>query len=446
MTEYVREIMNRFRTMVLNSSGNSKTVYEYLEQGKVDKAIALMQNRDDEVDNAIKEYNTQTHDIMKRPNKIRKADVPYITEKLPRARQKYINEVELFFLLGGGIKWIKKEGDDEGFKLFTSFLEDVHFNSRMRTAKRLAGAETESAKLYNIYKDDEGKVRVRCVILARSTGYTLRPMFDEYGGLIAFAYGYTQRVGKTNVQHWDFQTPTMLFYCTKKSTGYEVRAENNPTGKINVIYYRQPKAWDGVEERIKREEYLDSKQADTNNYFADPIAAATADVINSMLDTNTVGSFIQLNGPGSQFEYINPPQSSESAKDERQNLNSSILFDSFTPDLSFDNLKGMGTISGEAIKNSMVLGFMKSSKNKEIYGELVGRERNLIISILSYVYLEEAKMKGLRVGFEFGEPFATDEWSRLLELYSKGLISVGELSERLHVTLEERPTTPVGFN
>ena len=39
----------------------------------------------------------ESHEVNKRPNKHRKNQEPYITEKLPRGRQAYINEVELFF-------------------------------------------------------------------------------------------------------------------------------------------------------------------------------------------------------------------------------------------------------------------------------------------------------------------------------------------------------------
>lgn len=93
--------------MVLNSSGVERNLYQLIQDGDISTAISLMQNRDIEVDIAIREYNPQTHDVMKRPNKYRKGDAPYISEKLPRTRQRYINEVELFFLLGNNIKWKK---------------------------------------------------------------------------------------------------------------------------------------------------------------------------------------------------------------------------------------------------------------------------------------------------------------------------------------------------
>ena len=218
MTNYLQQILTYFRNMALNAAGAERDLLQYIQDGDIAAAISMMQDKDGEVDLALDEYNPQTHDVMKRPNKYRKGGDAYISEKLPRTRQRYINEVELFFLLGNPILWKKEEGDDEAFRLFTDFLKSQRFNSNMRTAKRLAGAETQSAKLYHIYRDERTNERlVRTVVLARQTGYRLRPLFDQYGNMMAFAYGYTLTEQGKSVQHWDIQTTEFLFYCKKSA-------------------------------------------------------------------------------------------------------------------------------------------------------------------------------------------------------------------------------------
>lgn len=428
MTEYIKQIFEYFRNLALNSAGVERTLYELLEQNDISGVIELMQNHDDEVEEALKEYNPQTHDVMNRPNKSRKNAKEYETEKLPRSRQRYINEVELFFLLGSPIKWELTEGDEEAYSLFTEFLQEQRFDSLMRKAKRLAGAETESAKLYHIYRNDNTNERaVKALVLARSTGYKLRPLFDQYGNLSAFAYGYKLKEQGKTIQHWDIQTADSLYYCKKGAIGWEVEQFPNPTGKINIVYYRQPKAWSGAERRLNREEMLDSKVGDTNNYFADPIAVATGDVIDSMTDPNRPGKLIQVIGHESKFEYLNPPQTSETRREEKSDLEKSILFDTFTPDLSFDNLKGFGTLSGSAIKNAMILGFIKRDNLKEIYEEMLDREKNIIIGILKYLYPNKAvAFDEMKIKHEFTEPFAVDRQSdinQITQLYQVGLLS-----------------------
>ena len=441
MNEYLNQIMTQFRNVILNSTGVRRDFYQLIADKDISKAISLMQDRTTEVDEAIKEYNPQTHVVMQRPNKTRKRMEPYITEKLPRTRQRYINEVELFFLLGAPIKWRKEDGDDEAYALFTDFLDKNYINTKLRKLKRLAGAETEASLLFRLYRDEDGKMACDSFIAARSTGYKLRPLFDQYGNMVAFAYGYFTKESNGDVQHWDILTPENTFQCTRGRMGWNVAAFPNYTKKINGVYAKQQKAWDGAERRIVREEQLDSKVADTNNYFADPIAAATADVIQLMKTNNQaerIGQLIQMTGEKSRFEYINPPQNSESRRDEMANLNDSILFDTFTPDFSFEKMKGMGTLTGVAIKNAMVLGYIKRARNIEEWKEYVDRLRNVILAVLKELHPEKAKeFESLKVSFEFSEPFEADRrevWSSIAELYQAGLMSLEEAVNMLALT------------
>lgn len=459
MTNYLQQILSYFRNKVLNTAGAERDLLQLIQDGDIGTAIQLMQNRDIEVDEAIREYYPQHHEVMTRANKFREGIDPYITEKLPRARQRYINEVELFFLLGNPILWKKADGDDEAFALFSKFLKEQRFDANMRKFKRLAGAETEAAKLYHVFRDDRtGDMQVKIVVLARENGYRLRHLFDQYGNMRAFAYGYQLNEGGKATQHWDIQTPDFLFFARKSAIGWEVDTYQNPTGKINIIYARQPKAWDGAEKRLSREEMLDSKVADTNNYFADPIAAATADVIDSMIDPDKPGKLIQLTTERSKFEYVNPPQNSATRQDEKTDLNDSILFDTFTPDFSFEKIKGMGTLSGDAIKNAMIMGYIKRENRKEIYEELVDREKNVIISILKFLRPDmAARLDSLVIEFEFSEPFAQDKretWSSISDLYQAGLISLETAVEMLALTdapeeeiakIKQANEQPIGF-
>lgn len=431
MNDYINQILTQFRNLVLNATGVRRDFYKLIEDKDISTAISLMQDRTNEVDEAIKEYHPETHSVMKRPDKIRKKMDPYITEKLPRTRQRYINEVELFFLLGSPIIWKKEDGDDEAYKLFTEFLKDKYIDTKLRELKRIAGSETEASMVFRLYRADSGEMACDVFIASRSTGYMLRPLFDQYGNMVAHAYGYTTKATNGSIQHWDIQTPENTFLCEKGGMGWTVNPYPNPTKKINVIYARQQKAWDGAQWRIEREEKLDSKVADTNNYFADPIAAATADVVNMMSKNNQqerIGSLIQLTGAQSRFEYINPPQNSETRRDEQSTLSDSILFDTFTPDFAIEKMKGLGTLTGPAVKNAMVLGYIKRDKNIEKWSEYVGRMRNIIIAVLCELHPEKRKeLETLSISFEFAEPFASDQrekWSAIAQLYQAGLLSL----------------------
>ena len=441
MNEYLNQIFTQFRNLVLNASGVRRDVYRLIADKDISRAIGMMQDRDAEVDQAIKEYNPKTHSVMHRLDKKRKNRDPYKVEKLPRSRQRYINEVELFFLLGGPLKWAKEDGDDDAYELFLDFVKTHYIDSKLRKLKRLAGSETEASLVFRMFRNDDNEMDVDVFVAARSTGYRNRPLFDQYGNLIAYAYGYVTRESTGDVEHWDIMTPENTFSCTRGRLGWDVTAYENPTKKINLLYARQQKAWDGVEERLDREEYLDSKIADTNNYFADPIAKATADVVKMMNANNQserIGQLIQLTGKESDFGYVNPPQNSETRRDEMANLRDSILFDTFTPDFSFEKMRGLGTLTGAAIKNAMVLGYVKREKNIEAWKEYVDRMRNIILAVLAELHPDmKEKILSLKLSFEFPEPFASDrreQWAAISSLYQSGLLSLDEAVNMLAIT------------
>ena len=438
----VSSIFQMFQNSVLNSLGVERSLLELIQAADIDQAKTLMQNRDIEVCQAIKEYNPESHDVNRRANKFRKGKDPYYTEKLPRGRQRYINEVELFFLLGQPIKWrATSDNTDNAFLAFSDFLKDTRFNSYMREAKRLAGAETECAKIYHIYKE-RGIAHVKVKVISKSAGYTLRPLFDQWDNLIAFGYGYYLNENGSSIEHFDIETPDFIYRCKLGRFGWEVTPVANPTGKINVIYYRQEKAWAGVQRRIDREEFIDSKAADTNNYFADPKLKATADVLQNMTGggTNNVGEVIQLTDrERSSVEYLAPPEYSSMKDSEKKDLAQSILFDTFTPDFSYENMKGLGTLSGEAMRRAMALGYMKRDNLKETYDELVDREKNLILSIMMNVTHIEMReeLSRLVVEHEFAEPFLEDKdknINTIVALYNAGLISLPSAIEMLSLT------------
>lgn len=425
-------IFNFAKNVTLNSLGVERDLHQLIKDKDISQAKNLFQNRDLEVRKAISEYNPELHEVMKRPNKRRKGKDPYITQKLPRAWQKYINEIALFFLLAKPIRWTCSnldESNTEAFDAFTDFLKSTRFDTTIRQAKRLAGAETESMKLYHIFRNDDNTPGVKVVVLSKSLGYELRPLMDQYGNMVACGYGYFLKEGKTTVEHFDIETSDVIYRCKKTNLGWDVNTLINPAGKIKMIFYLQPKEWDGADQRINRDEMVDSKSADTNEYFADPQVKVTTDVLNSLADPDTVGKVIQLQGKDSMFDYVEPPTSSEMKESEKKVLRESIHQDTFTPDFSFEAMIGRGDLSGEAIKRAMILGYIKRDNRLEIYDELVDREKNLILSIMmniTHIHLRD-KLATLQINHEFSEPFDEDtdrKWSSVGRAYTDGIVSL----------------------
>lgn len=377
-------------------------VVGYLEEGRVDEALVLFDDRRAEVEHAFREYNPKLHSILSRPDKVRKNKSDYKTNKLPRNWQSYINEIELYFLMNNGVSWellneySEQEELQQVFEKFQNKLSEWHYDTYAREAKRIAGAETECAKLYAHYKD-EGEDKIKIVMLSYSKGYRLRPLFNRYGDLKAFAVGFHIKLHTGEKQEcWDIYTSETIYKCKRSvdvndPADWLVDKENNFIGKIPIIYYRQNKAWEGVEERIERDEWLDSKNADCNEYFADPMLKISATVKNGLMDPKSAGKVIQVKSKDDVFEYVTPPDASDMKDQEKKVLKESILMGTLTPDLSYENVKGLGAISGEAITKANILGYIKRLKNMEVYDELFQRDASLIKAIMANVLYPELR-------------------------------------------------------
>src|SRR5690606_11958975 len=132
----------------------------------------------------------------------------------------------------------------------------------------------------------------------------------------------------------------------------------NVFGKIPAVYLSQdhPEWWE-VQEMIDRVEMTLSKFADTNDYFAHPMFKAKGD-LKSMPSKDETGKMVKLpivetingNLVEADIDFLTWDHAPEAIKMEIESWKDLIYGLSDTPDLSFNNVKGIGNISGIALK------------------------------------------------------------------------------------------------
>lgn len=369
---------------------------------------------------ALKEYSTNTHEINKRRDKpIFDKQGNYVrTEKvwrLPIPQQVYINEVALVFLYGQPVKWaLQSEGQDDAFAKFQDVIKRTRFDSKIRQCKRLAGAETESAMLFRVFRGDDGKPDVQIRVLAASKGDEIYVRWDQYENIISIAWGYYVREEHDNVvYHFDIFTPEIIYHCSKQTLGWDVQEETNFIGKIPIILFQQDKEWAGVEALIEREEMILSRSADTNDYFADPILIASSDAIKNMPRKKDEAKLLVTNdrdGVDKVAKYLTWDSASQSKKDEIEQLEEHILSKTFTPKISLDTLKSVSQLSAKALRTVMMLADIKASRHKEKHDELLDRTASLVTAIIGNVLdvSLHSQCEEMVIGHEFQEPFGED--------------------------------------
>ncbi len=438
------EMLEAERNLPINSAGLRGKLIGLLNKGDVDSAKQMFATHAKEADDAIKQLNTSTHTVMKRANKTREGKPDYETCKLPRALQSIINKVINFMMFGNPLKFTLENRAEEieelqdAFSAFEDFLQKVYFNERMSEAKLIAGSETESAKLYRLYTNEDGEAKVVCQVLANSKAQRLYPMINQYGEMVAFGVGYYLQSDTQNVteEHFDVYTKHTIFKCTKGGevgSSWHVESENNGFAKIPVIYYNQEVEWQGAQERIERLENVDSRRGDTNNYFGDPYLTISREIANDRLaGPEEAGKVIVLDGPDSKFEFVAPPDCGDNIENEKSDLFASILHDTMTPDLSYKSIMGLGTLSGEAMRRMSLPGYIKRGIRSIDYNPLIRREINLIIAIMcNYTYLDNSvmrdKLQRLKIKFDYQDPFIgniDDNADEIAALMGAGAMSI----------------------
>lgn len=412
-------LLNFLINQINAAAGRNQTFEELIAAGDISRVKALMVSRETATMEAIKEYDVEYHDIMKRLDKVVKdkdGNIKDIVQrwKLPIDYPKYINEVALVFIYGRPVKWSCKTDDcRDAFDKFCYVLNKMHFDAKIREAKRYAGAETQSALLFRVYRNDDGKSDCQIRVLARSKGDEIYTYWDIYENLLAAAWGYYAKEDeKTTTYHFDIFTPKYTYRCVKAKMGWNVTPEPNPIGKIPLIIFQQKKEWDGATNLIQREEYLGSHTADTNDYFADPYLVVNADIVKNMPKKGEDGKLLVTKGEVQSISnvagYITWNNAPESKKEEIAWLQKHIMTKTFTPDL--ESLKSISNVSYKTLRVMLMLAYIKADKTKEKHDELLDRTASLVLSIIGNVLdvSLKAECEKAVIQHQFQEPFSED--------------------------------------
>lgn len=413
----------RMATNYINAVvGRNQEFDELIKAKDISRLKTLFTSQEVETAEAMREYDPALHEINNRKDKIvrnklgeRKGVVK--RWKLPLNYPQYINEISVVFIYGRPVKWTDtSEGTERAFAAFKRLLKNTRFDSKVRQCKRLAGAETQAAMLWRVFRNKEGKADCQIRVLAASKGDEIYARWDIYENLVAFAWGYhVKEESSRTVYHFDIFTPEMIYRCKQTLTGWEVVEEENLIGKIPVILFQQKKEWAGVEPLIEREEYIGSRTADTNDYFSDPLFLVHEDIIKSMPDKGDENKTLRIKGNAvddvrKYAGYLTWDSAPESKQKEIEWLQKHILSKTFTPNIDFDNMKALSNISGKALQQMMLLADIKAARHKESHDDLLDRTASLCLAIIGNVLDVSLAGECARASFghEFQEPFGED--------------------------------------
>lgn len=320
--------------------------------------------------------------------------------------QKIIIDRAVGFLLGVPVKLRPYASDDPQIKLAAMVQktwDDNKMDSFNRKLARKVLAECEAAELWYLIEDATfwgslmAKIKVavgmnagikfkfRSRLLSPSLGDKLFPHYDEYGDMDAMSREYSTTEGTKSIIHFDIYTAEQVVKLVKDSSGWiQVSRDANVFQKIPIIYYQQDvPEWYIVQKLIERYEMLMSNYADTNDYFGSPMIVTTGKVL-GFASKGEQGKVLQLE-TGAKAEYLAWANAPEAIKLELETLEKLIYSLTQTPNISFENMKDMGDVSGVALKLKFMDAHLKAENKVELFGEMFQRRINLLKSVLGNV-------------------------------------------------------------
>lgn len=370
-----------------------------------------------------KQYDPKKHaifDAVTRPDKpitTDKGDEIIKVARLPIPMQKRIVRLAAAFLCGNPItlECAPDRPDEENFlAVIKRTWEDNKLDYKSKQlAKKMMG-ECECAELWYTEEaepgywadtpNDNGKVKfkLRMKIIASSLGDSLYPVFNAAGDMIAFGRGYKIKINAKDVEHFDVYTADKIIQMRKSDTGWTVDSDKtNPIKKIPIIYYSQDyPEWYDVQELIERLEKSISNHADTNDYHGSPMIKVKGKV-KGFAKKGESGKIIELEGEGADAEYMGWTQAPDSVKLEQENLMNLIHALTDTPNISFEQMKGLGTFSGIALKMLFLGAHLKAADHEENFGESIQRRINYIKAAMAVINFGFAKTTGLTIKPKF---------------------------------------------
>ncbi|MCK5608025.1 phage portal protein [Candidatus Pacearchaeota archaeon] len=385
---------------------------------------ALKSKRHPDVDEFIKQFEPASHKVMQRPNKevgsgTKKRTV--FTAKLPIPYQKKIVGFRTAFLFGNPAKYVLNDETDK-FKTQYDEIDAIMQGAKTkyfdRKLAKTVMSETHAAELWYVLKDTGKSEKTKVMLLSEGNKDGLYPHFDDTGDMDAFlrTYAITDEKNKEEL-HADIYTAERIYKGSKPSGGgWVTEEEDNIFGKIPIVYYEQAEPeWADVQAIIERQETALSVHADVNDYYGDPVALIRANVksgftkgeggkaivISPDMDTNGKPTY-------GTVEYLTWNEMPESRKMEYENLKDIIYSQTATPDLSFNNIQTIKSVSGVLVK-MMFLDAIYEAKNKEeVFGIGLLRRYNILKAIVSGTKAGSGSLDEMDVEVEFDYSAPTD--------------------------------------
>jgi len=323
--------------------------------------------------------------------------------RIPVHFQKKIVETSVAFEVGEPSTLIPSVKNQLS-ELIAKLWKTNRLDSKIQKMKLLQKSQTEGAVQFYMKDIEEGslflkmlsligikdqKKEIKCNILDNTKG-TMSPYFNAFGDMVAFVWVFIVKdsEGKDVKNAWIYDDANVYKCDENKGNMSWVSTEKHGFSKIPIVYIAQdnPEYFD-VQAMIDRYEVTLSKLGASNDYSGHPMLKIFGKVENAP-DKDEDGKAwiipVSVDDEGNEVkgdvEFLNNENAGESVALELEKLEDLIWAISSTPNLSLNNLKDLGALSGIAIKLLFLEPILKAKLNEGDNRTMYERILNVIIS------------------------------------------------------------------
>ena len=207
------------------------------------------------------------------------------------------------------------------------------------------------------------------------------PYYDDYDDLIVLSVRYKDADG---VEHFDAYTADKVYYYNRHDKEWSSEEVDNPLGKIPAGYLWRPlPIYYGISDKREDTEFTLSRDSDILGKNQSPIMKVKGKVIGEMPVGDTARQVYQLEN-GGDLDLVSPALSTNDAKTHVGMLKEVNQEITQLPDLSLENIKGLGAQSGEARKTLLTDPHMKVKDESHDIIEFLDREFEIVKAILCH--------------------------------------------------------------
>ena len=350
-----------------------------------------------------KNFVPSKHDIITDPTRRPKPKIRNGQKELP-AKLVYPAEMiaarrmnQMAFSIPVKRRYSKAENDTE--KSFQVAIEKVYESVRIDgvNSKRMyayfAGCEFSTFWYVVEGKEEHDrygfttKDKIRCrtftpmpKIYTKLTQARIYPYFDDMDDLIVLSYAYKDAEG---VEHFDAYTAEKSYYFTKDTGEWKAEPVDNPLGKIPAVYLSRPlPIYDGISTNRDDIEFTLSRNSDNIRKNSAPILKIVGELVGGELPAGDTARQVYKLQEGGDLQLVSPALTTSDSKSHFEMLRQIDCEVTQLPDLSLENIKGLGAQSGEARKTLLTDPHLKVKEESHDIIECLDREFEVIKAIL----------------------------------------------------------------